>query len=113
MHELSIIEGIIKIAENEVKKYEVNRIVQIRLKVGIMSGIIPSLMQEYFGIASKGTVAEGAVLRIETVPLKIKCLSCGYENITDNIKIKCPICESTYLKILSGRELYVDSLEVE
>ncbi|WP_179122189.1 hydrogenase maturation nickel metallochaperone HypA [Caloramator quimbayensis] len=113
MHELSIIEGIIKITEEEVKKYEVNRIIQIRLKVGIISGIMPSLLQEYFSIASKGTVVEGAVLKIETVPLRIKCLNCECENIMENIKIKCPICKSSDLKILSGRELYIDSLEVE
>lgn len=113
MHELSIIEGIIKISQEEAKKNNVKRIIEIRIKVGEMSGVIPDIMQEYFDIASRGTLVQGAQLKIEKVPIKIKCQNCNSENIIDNMKIRCPICQSTNIKIISGRELYIDSLEVE
>ncbi|QCX32607.1 hydrogenase maturation nickel metallochaperone HypA [Caloramator sp. E03] len=113
MHELSIIEEILKITQNEARKHNAKRILEIRLMVGEMSGVIPDIMQEYFNIASKGTLAEGALLKIKKVPIKIKCQNCCKESIIKRNKVKCPLCGSYDIKIISGREFYIDSLEVE
>lgn len=71
MHELSIIEGIIKISQEEAKKNNVKRIIEIRIKVGEMSGVIPDIMQEYFDIASRGTLVQGHSLKLKRCQLKL------------------------------------------
>ena len=89
------------------------KILEIRLKIGELSGVLPECIQEYFNIASRGTIAEGARLCVEKIPITIHCGSCGYDGEIPKRKIHCPECGSSEIKLKSGREYYVDSLEVE
>ena len=113
MHELAITQGIIAAAVPEAKRHGAKRILEIRLRIGEYSGVFPEYIQEYFDIASRGTLCEGAKLVINRIPIVIHCNDCGYEGEIPRRKIKCPECGSAAIKLLSGREYYVDSLEVE
>lgn len=113
MHELSITEGIIQAAIPEAEKHGAKRILEIRLKIGELSGVLPECIQYYFDIASKGTIAENAKLKVEKIPVTIRCLDCGYEGIIDRKKIRCSKCGSANFKLLGGKEYFVDSLEAE
>lgn len=113
MHELSIVEGILETVVPEVRKYNVTRITEIRLKIGEMSGIVPQCIDEYFGIAAKGTIAEGARIRIERIPVRVSCPECGYEGGIARGRYKCPGCGGTGFRIVSGREYYIDSVEAD
>ena len=83
MHELAITEGIINAAIPEAEKHGAKRILEIRLKIGELSGVLPECIQFYFDIASRGTIAENAKLVVEKVPVTIRCLDCGYEGPID------------------------------
>ena len=111
MHELVIVEGILEAVIPAVEKYEVERIETIRLKIGEMSGIVPSCINEYFEIAAKGTIAEGAKIEIERIPIRITCPDCGYEGVISKGQYRCPACDGAGFRIISGREYYVDSVE--
>ncbi len=113
MHELAITEGIIEAAVPEAERHGAKRILEIRLKIGELSGVLPECIQEYFNIASRGTIAEGARLCVEKIPVTICCRDCGYDGEIPKRKIHCPKCGSAEIKLKSGREYYVDSLEVE
>jgi len=113
MHELAITEGIMEAAVPEAEKQGAKKILEIRLKIGELSGVLPECIQEYFSIVSEGTIAEGAVLKVEKIPITIRCRSCGKESVLDRRKIRCPHCEASDIEIIGGREYYVDSLEVE
>jgi len=113
MHELAITEGIINAAVPEAEKHGASRILEIRLKIGELSGVLPGYIQECFDIVSQGTIAQGARLVIERIPVTIRCLDCGFEGVIDRKKIRCPQCGGAELKLIGGREYFVDSLEVE
>ena len=113
MHELSIVEGILEAVIPEVKKHDVSKILEIRLKIGELSGIVPQCMQEYFQIAAAGTMADGAKLKIERIPVRINCPDCGYDGSIKLGKYRCPQCNGINFKLVSGREYYVDSVEAE
>lgn len=113
MHELAITEGIIEAAIPAAKEAGAKRILEIRLKVGELSGVIPECVYEYFKMLSEGTIAEGARIITEKIPAGIKCDACGYEGGIDRKRRKCPECGSLDFKITSGMEYYVDSLEAE
>jgi len=113
MHELAITEGIIRAAVPAAEKAGAKKILAIRLKIGELSGVFPEYIQEYFDMASKGTIAEGARLCVEKIPPAICCPDCGFEGTIDRHKIKCPSCGSLHFRLTAGREYYVDSLEVE
>jgi hydrogenase nickel incorporation protein HypA/HybF len=72
-------------------------------------------MQTYFDFVSEGTIADKAEVIIDWVPAVIRCGSCGNEfQVTDtNDMFKCPECGDTAIEILSGREYYLKSIEVD
>lgn len=113
MHELSVTEGILRIVEAEAKKNNVSKVLSIKLKVGQFSGIMPQLIQDYFDILTNNTVVEGAKLIIDKVPGTLKCLQCGEVSPMERMRLRCPKCEGIEVKIVTGKEFYIDSMEVE
>ena len=113
MHELAITEGIMEAAVPAALENGAKKILEIRLKVGMMSGVIPSCVKEYFEMLSKDTIAEGAEIVVDYIPVSIECRSCGYKGETDRSLRGCPQCKSTDIRITGGSEYYVDSLKVE
>jgi len=73
----------------------------------------PEAMQMAFEAMRTDTPAAGAELEIETVPLTARCGGCGWTGEIEPYKFLCPACSSMQMEILTGRELYIDSLEVE
>ena len=113
MHELAITEGILEAAVPAAKAAGAKKILEIRLKIGELSGVIPSCIEEYLHIAAKGTIAEEAKLKVERIPAEIRCEACGRESRPGIKRGLCPFCGSTDIRIIRGREYFVDSLEVE
>ncbi len=113
MHELVIVEGILNAVVPAAREHNAERILAIRLKIGELSGVVPSCIHEYFAVAAKGTIAEGARIEIEKIPVRIRCRSCGYAGELPKRRYRCPACESADFRIESGREYYVDTIEAE
>ena len=105
--------GIIDIVNSEAEKSGFKNVLEITLRVGEYSGIVPQCLREFFPIAAAGSVAEGAELVIEPVKARFRCLECGYEGEADRKSACCPECRSTAIKMTSGREFFVESLKVE
>ncbi|KUG05068.1 hypothetical protein ASZ90_017557 [hydrocarbon metagenome] len=71
-------------------------------------------MQRYFDYASRGTIAEGATLEIERIPVLARCDNC-HESFGVNWwtpDIYCTRCGGTRLSLLSGREFSIEEIEV-
>lgn len=113
MHELALTKGIIDIVNSEAEKSGFKNVLEITLRVGEYSGIVPQCLREFFPIAAAGSVAEGAELVIEPVKAQFRCLECGHEGEADRKSACCPECRSTAIKMTSGREFFVESLKVE
>ncbi len=113
MHELAITEGIMQAAIPAAVKSGAKRILEIRLKVGELSGVIPACVEEYFSMLSEGTIAQGAAIVSETIPASIECRDCGWSGPMDRRLRGCPSCGGKNIRITGGREYYVDSLKVE
>ena len=113
MHELALTEGILAIVSSEQEKNGFRRVQEIQLKIGEYSGVIPSCIEEFFPLVAKDTAAEGAHLRMETVPASFQCMDCDYLGAIDRHAACCPNCGSTAISMKTGREFYVDNLIVE
>ncbi len=77
MHELSIIAGLFETLLDQARAHNAREITRVRLKVGLLSGIVPELLESAFDMYKKGTLAEKADLDIEIVPLSIRCRACA------------------------------------
>jgi len=115
MHELPITESILKIVLMHAKKNDVRQVMTIHLRVGRLSDLEDDWIQRYFDFLSKGTLAEGAKLKIERTPIMLQCNACtaSYEvevaNMGDAV---CPGCGGKDSKLISGREYYIKDMEV-
>ena len=97
-----------------VQKYpDVKRISTIKLRIGELSGVVPECIEAYFEIAAKGSIAEGAKIEFETIPVGISCKNCGYQGPLGKKRYRCPECGSADFRIVSGKEYFVDSVEAE
>ena len=113
MHELSIVASLFEILEEKAKEKKAKKILSVKLKVGVLSGIIPEFLETAFNIYKEDTIAAESKLEIEKVPLKIQCKQCGTEIVKDDFVFICEKCESRELKTLSGTELLLEKIEVE
>lgn len=113
MHEMSIAEGIVDIALDTAKENHGQKVKSIQVQIGRLSGVEPDALHFCFDAVTKGTIAEGARLDIEVVPIKGQCLECNHEFSVENYLFRCPQCESTVVHVSSGRELRVLSIDID
>ena len=73
MHELAITEGIIKLVSDESEKQGFRKCLGITLAIGDFSGIVPECVSDFFPLAAKGTIAEGASLTFTKSPDAFRC----------------------------------------
>ena len=113
MHEMSIVSNIMNIALKTAGENTLSRINSIKVKVGGQRHLAPDLMEYAFTFFSKDTPAEEAVLVIEKVPVEMTCLDCQETFIVEDRIYICKECGSVNLRLNSGRELIIESIEGE
>ncbi len=114
MHEMAIVESIMEIIEQQVKIYSANKVVSVNLEFGALTGVMPAAVEFAFEVLSKGSVAEGAELHVEIIPIKILCHECGKTSVLEQFEPVCPACGCEVMTIVQGRnEMRVASLELE
>ncbi len=113
MHELSITQSMFDLVLKHAEEAEAKKVKKINLVIGEMTGVVGECVEFYLGFLSKGTIAEGAVLAVKTVPVKATCRDCGETFELKELDWTCPGCGGSSLQISSGRELFVESIEVE
>jgi hydrogenase nickel incorporation protein HypA/HybF len=86
---------------------------KINLVIGEMTGVVSDCVQFYFDFLSKGTLAEGAALAFKIVPTTAKCRVCAKNFELKEFDWTCPYCHANNMEIVAGKELFVESIEVE
>ena len=76
MHELSIVMGILKIAETEAEKAGAKTVDLIELEIGSLAGIELEALDFVWSGAVKDTVLEHAVRKIDLIKGKGQCMEC-------------------------------------
>ena len=114
MHELSIVEALIEQAQKEVERSgHDGRILWLDLTVGRLSGVNCDSVRFAFELLSPGTLLEGARVRIAEPKATCRCDACHARAEIDELTVRCPHCGSTRVSIEGGRELLLESIEIE
>jgi len=113
MHELSITQNIIDIATEHATHAGAQRITTINLVIGELTGLVDDSIQFYFDMLSPGTLAAGANLLIQRIPIRVRCRSCNQEFEPSEVNWACPHCAAIGGDVLHGREFRVESIEIE
>jgi len=104
---------IIDIAESSVaSRLKEGQVERIFLKIGKLSALVPESLEFCFEAAASKTSLAGAKLVIEEVPVIGRCEACNSQwTITQPVFI-CQKCKSGSIKVISGRELEIESIEI-
>ena len=112
MHEMSLMAGVFDIIKQHTADLHC-RVTKVNLVVGEMTNAVPAALEAAFMVYAGGTNVAGAKLVITVIPLTAYCKECRWEGKIEQHEFICPQCSSLGLQIKSGRELYVESLEVD
>jgi hydrogenase nickel incorporation protein HypA/HybF len=113
MHEFSISNEIVRSVLDTAKKNSGQRVLSIQLEIGELALLNVEQVTFWIHELFKGTVAEGAKVKVKTIKARIRCESCGYKgsmNLDQKdpfrhfIPYSCPKCSSFQIKVEKGRE---------
>ncbi len=122
MHEFAFAYDIFKVAEATAIKYNAKRITEVYLEIGELTLIVPHLLRQSFMMATQGSIAEGAELKIEIVPGKIRCRDCNKTStvtlneeaqLTGLQLFQCKFCQSKNTEIIDGKKANVKNIKIE
>lgn len=113
MHEMGIMSGVLDSVNAAAQNAQAERVTKIILNIGEMTEIIKDSLEFAFQVMSEGTLSEGAELVIKTVTPHSICLDCGHEFDHDRFHRTCPECGSYSTSMTRGRELDIESIEVD
>lgn len=113
MHELPVTQSLLEIALRHAESAGAQRITALNIKIGQLASIVDDSVQFYWEIIAKETKAEGAKLVFNRVPAKLQCLNCGQQFPLDESDYTCPVCKSEIIKVISGREFSLESIDVD
>lgn len=86
----------------------------ITLEVGEMTEAIPDALFFAFEVLQESNpfIAD-AELRVNMVTPHSRCLECGAEYDHDRFHMLCPECGGAFTQLIRGRELRIESMEVD
>jgi hydrogenase nickel incorporation protein HypA/HybF len=113
VHELSLCESIVELAEEKALTQKYKRVRTIRLEIGKLSCVEIEAMRFAFDAVAKNSVAEGAQLLIDVIPGKAWCSRCEAEVEVNQRYDGCPFCEFVPLEIRDGDAMRIKDMEVE
>ena len=114
MHELSIVTSVVESVTESLAAYPGARVKEVRLRVGALASVVEDALQFCYGIAAEGTALEGSKLVVNVLPVVMHCVGCGEDVELEGMQsFRCPRCGEPCLDLRQGRELEIDSIEIE
>ncbi|MCX6335075.1 MAG: hydrogenase maturation nickel metallochaperone HypA [Bacteroidia bacterium] len=113
MHELKVAEDLSVIVLEAAKNGKLGKVSKVNILFGQLIQIVPDIFEFAFRECVRETVAENAEIDIEIIPVKMKCRGCGKDFRVMENRFVCEYCGSTDLEIISGKELFIKSIEGE
>jgi hydrogenase nickel incorporation protein HypA/HybF len=121
MHEFSISSEIVRTVLEEAEKNKGKKVLSIQLEIGELTLLNQEQVTFWIQELFKGSVAEGARIRVKEIQARIKCESCGYKgrNASDQkdlfqhlIPLSCPKCGLFQIKVEKGRECTLKKIQM-
>ncbi len=113
MHEMSIAASLVETAARCARENGAERVRRLNLRVGALTNIEQDALTFCFPMAAEGTVCAGAELAIVEVPATGTCAACGARTDVRDPMDPCPGCGQWPLALEGGRDLQLESLEVD
>ena len=114
MHELSIAYNLVEIAGQSAAEAGATRVTVVHLRLGALSGVVRDALEFCYEVATADTLLQNSQLIVEELPVKVYCAVCQQEVELASVQsFRCPQCETPSGDIRQGRELEIESIEIE
>jgi hydrogenase nickel incorporation protein HypA/HybF len=115
MHEFSIVEAVIGQVREELAAVgqAAGRVARVELSIGRLSGVNCDSVRFAFEVLAPGTPVEGAEIVIQQPKVVCQCGACRCHQEIDELVVECPRCGSPEVTIEGGRDMMLQSIEVE
>jgi hydrogenase nickel incorporation protein HypA/HybF len=112
MHELSVCQALVQQLAAISAANGGGAVELVRLRIGPLAGVEAALLRHAFPLAAAGTIADGAELVIEAAGVVVQCQACGARSEAAPNRLLCGICDSFMVRMVSGDELLLESVEL-
>jgi hydrogenase nickel incorporation protein HypA/HybF len=112
MHEMAITRSMLDLVLDTAARAKASQVTRITLAIGELSGVVDRAVVANFEWMKRGTPAAGAILEIRNVPSCARCRHCGREYAPDDFWWTCPGCRANEFEVIAGREMSLESIEV-
>jgi hydrogenase nickel incorporation protein HypA/HybF len=112
MHEMSIAESVLEIVENTARTNGATRVTGVWLEIGALSHVSPDALRFCFDAVTRGSLADGAELTIDTPPGAAWCMPCGETVPLAQLGDPCPRCGSYQLTVSQGDDMRVKEIAI-
>ena len=113
MHELGIVVHVIKQIEQLAKERKVNKVVELTLEVGEVSGVVKEYFVDAFDWAKKRTeYMKECKLNYVTIEGISYCEDCKDTFKTTAYGKKCPKCGGEHTYLVTGRDVAIRDVKV-
>ena len=115
MHEYSIVQSLLDVIEDNAKKNGASKVTKVVVKIGVLSGVEPHLLEIAFNTFKEKTICEDAEFVMNIQPIIARCQTCGHENSypKNQIFFECEKCSGVELDVIDGEDMLLMSLELE
>ncbi|NTU79453.1 MAG: hydrogenase maturation nickel metallochaperone HypA [Chloroflexales bacterium] len=113
MHELSIMASLLDTVEDHARRAGAHRVRAINLVIGERASFVDDSLLFYFDMLTPGRLCDGAALHIRRTPMSFYCAACQQCYAPSGESFRCPICATVGQITSDGRELLIESMEVE
>ncbi|MDD4881477.1 MAG: hydrogenase maturation nickel metallochaperone HypA [Gallionellaceae bacterium] len=113
MHEMSLAEGVLQIVEAAVAETRCQRVKEVRLEIGALSGVEVEALRFCMDVVLRNSPAEGAAVVFETLPGQGWCMQCADTVAIGALYEACPRCGSYQVQPTGGMEMRVKDLLVD
>lgn len=113
MHEVAIMTEAVRLAVESAQTAGAKRVTALKLRIGVLSGVVPEALQFAWEVARRDTLLADARLEIERVTAACWCATCQAEFAASEFLSECPRCHDLSGDLRRGRELEIAALELE
>ncbi len=112
MHEYSIVQSLLESCEEHAKANNATKVTKVIVKIGVLSGVEPDLLQTAFDTFKEKTICDACEFIINHQKVVIECLDCKEQSTLEKNEFTCPKCDSYKTKVIDGEEMYLMTLEM-
>lgn len=113
MHELSIAMSIVDIASRQAEAASAEKVTQIELDIGMLSGIELESLEFALSVATRDSMFEFTNFKINRIDALCECRACKHLYAPGADFGPCPNCGKHEPEFIKGKELQIKSLLVE